>query len=121
MQLGFRNSFGVNSRGQSRGLGLFWNGDINLRILSISERYIDSEIRGIGNGRHWCFTGFYGDPVMENRSQSWDLMRRLASGNSLPWLIEGDFNELFGIHEKVGGPIRPINQILEFRRAICDC
>ena len=59
--------------------------------------------------------------MTEERSQSCDIMKRLAAGNSLPWLIGGDFNELLGIHEKEGGLIRPINQILEFRRVVYDC
>ncbi|KAM1758693.1 hypothetical protein ACFX11_007796 [Malus domestica] len=48
-------------------------------------------------------------------------MQDLAAANSLPWLIGGDFNELLGTYEKEEGPVRPINQILAFRRAVSDC
>ncbi|KAB2629088.1 hypothetical protein D8674_033883 [Pyrus ussuriensis x Pyrus communis] len=33
----------------------------------------------------------------------------------------GDFNELLHIHEKLGGPVRPIRQILKFQEAINNC
>ncbi|KAM1166579.1 hypothetical protein ACFX2G_026294 [Malus domestica] len=58
IKLGFRRVFGVSSNGQLGGLGLFWSGDINLRIISSSEIFIDSEIGAIGDAVHWRFTGF---------------------------------------------------------------
>ncbi|KAM1172357.1 hypothetical protein ACFX2G_022945 [Malus domestica] len=121
IKLGFRRVFGVSSNGQSRGLGLFWSGDINLIIISSSERFIDSEIGAIGDAVHWRFTGFYEHQATKERQISWDIMRQLATSCSLPWLIGGDFNELLGIHEKEGGPVCPMNQIMAFQNAVCDC
>lgn len=100
IKLGFRRAFGVSLNGQSRGLGLFWTGDINLRIISSSVRYIDAEIEVIGNAIHWRFTGFYGYPVIEEHHKFWDTMQRLTTSDSLLWLIGRDFNELLGIHGK---------------------
>lgn len=108
VKLGFRIVFGVNSNRQSGGPRLFWIGDINLRILSCSEKYIDSEIGAIGDAFHWRFTDFYEYPVTDERQNSWDLRTRLAADCFLPWLLGRDFNELLGIHEKEGGHVRPI-------------
>lgn len=43
---GFPDSFGVTGIGKSRGLGLLWNDDIDLHVLSSSIHYIDVEIGG---------------------------------------------------------------------------
>ncbi|KAM2175987.1 hypothetical protein EV1_035009 [Malus domestica] len=48
-------------------------------------------------------------------------MRRLAVNCSFLWLIGRDFNELLGIHEKEGGPVHPMNQIMAFWNVVCDC
>lgn len=51
-QLGFDHVFVVNSRGQSRGLAMFWRVEVPLRIISSSSHHIDCEIRGISDLEH---------------------------------------------------------------------
>ncbi|KAM1657776.1 hypothetical protein ACFXTH_046109 [Malus domestica] len=120
-QLGFDCLFGIDSLGQSGGLCLFWKEDCNIRILSSSQSYIDSEIGGIGDPEHWRFTGFYGSLRLSNRHQSWNLLRQISLASSIPWAMGGDFKELLHSGEKLGGGARPLNQMLDFREAVCDC
>lgn len=51
---------------------------------------------------HWRLTGFYGHPSTSCRSQSWNLLRNLASSSKLLWLCGGDFNEILCLDEKEG-------------------
>lgn len=89
--------------------------ELNLQILGSSERYIDSKIREIGDNHHWRFTSFYGYLEIEDRHLSWNLFRSLATANLFPWVVGGDFNELFQPNEKV------IDYNLRFKEAISDC
>ncbi|KAM1209154.1 hypothetical protein ACFX2J_014727 [Malus domestica] len=104
-----------------KGTGILWADEINLRILSSSECYIDTEVGDIGDKSQWRFMGFYRHLTTVVRSKSWEIMRRLVATCSIPWLIEGDFNELLGSHEKEKRPPRSVNQILEFRMTDSDC
>ncbi|KAF4382062.1 hypothetical protein F8388_001207 [Cannabis sativa] len=58
---------------------------------------IDEEDQG------WQFTGFYGDPDPNQRSESWKLLTRIGRMYSGPWVIGGDFNEILRSKEKLGG------------------
>ena len=49
------------------------------------------------------FTGFYGDPVHSEQHHLWSLIRRLHELFFIPWLIGGDFNEIFYFSEKSNG------------------
>jgi hypothetical protein len=58
--LGFDNSFAVSSTGRSRGLGIFWNNDINVSFLPYSQYHIDAIIT-VGNSPPWRLTFVYGE------------------------------------------------------------
>ncbi|KAI5324876.1 hypothetical protein L3X38_033949 [Prunus dulcis] len=74
-----------------------------------------------GLGYKFRFTGFYGNPDSSQRKHSWDLLHRLASVSSLPWICMGNFNEIISNVEKVGGNPRPQWQMDDFKEAIYDC
>ena len=42
--LGFNKSYVVSSFGRSRGLGIFWNGEIKLEVVGYSKYHIDTLI-----------------------------------------------------------------------------
>ncbi|XP_057803521.1 uncharacterized protein LOC131018835 [Salvia miltiorrhiza] len=69
----------------------------------------------------WRFTGFYGFPERGRRRESWNLLRRLAVINSLPWVIAGDFNDLLDPGDKRGRVDHPNWLFSGFRSAIMDC
>ncbi|KAK9921281.1 hypothetical protein M0R45_029799 [Rubus argutus] len=55
------------------------------------------------------------------RSQSWALLRRISSTVTGAWFVFGDFNELVGVEEKLGGCVRPSSQVRKFHETILDC
>lgn len=100
--LGFNGCFVVNSRGRSGGLCLLWKDPVDVSIHSFSQGHIDCKV--IHNNKKWRFTEFYGHPETRFRSQSWDLLQRLAGLHELkdlPWVIGGDFNEITFDSEKL--------------------
>ena len=66
-------------------------------------------------------TGFYGKPETARRTEAWDQLSYLNSQSNTPWLCVGDFNEIIRQDEKVGGGIRPHNQMQLFREVIDQC
>ncbi|XP_062014504.1 uncharacterized protein LOC133731044 [Rosa rugosa] len=88
--LGFVHSEAVLSDGQSGGLGLFWNDDVNIRM---------------------------GTTTVE-RDRSWQLLKDLADLDSLPWVVIGDFNEFLNSGEKIDGPLRSERQMRGFHEAL---
>lgn len=43
----------------------------------------------------WHFTGIYGHPEAAMKIHTWELLHRLHSFSSLPWINGGDFNEIW--------------------------
>ena len=88
--MGFDFVFGVDSRGHKGGLALFWKKDTNVSLIRYNDHCIDVRLN-LG-GAVWHFTGYYGHANRLERTQSWALIRALATKSGLPWLLMGDFN-----------------------------
>ncbi len=99
--LHFDNKFVVKSRHKGGGLCLFWKGSVNARIQSFSDSHIDVIINETLSDA-WRLTGFYGAPETHRCEESWDLLRRLKTQSTLPWVCMGDFNEILKADEKFG-------------------
>ncbi|KAL5788264.1 hypothetical protein ACOSP7_005213 [Xanthoceras sorbifolium] len=121
VQLGFSGGLHVDCEGKSGGLMLLWNDVWDVSVLSFSSGHIDVVIK-MENNLKWRFTGFYGCPVPNHRTDSWELLRRLKAVNRLPWLCGGDFNELLHNEEKLGGNERTGPGMFNFRSIVelCD-
>ncbi|BBH01895.1 hypothetical protein Prudu_012299 [Prunus dulcis] len=96
----------------SGGLCLLWKQDFDLYIRSLSLHHIDALVGGNEVPEHWRMTSFYGFPATEDNFRSRQLLRTLASEDTIPWLCFGDFNELLRGCEKEGGAILPIHQMM---------
>ena len=113
VKLGFQGKIVVNSVGSSGGLCLFWSYEVDVSLLSFSQAYIDVCVR-IRFKLAWRFTNFYGSPVQSQKVHFWTLLRRLAGLSSLPWVCVGDFNEIVGDVEKMGGNRKNWKHISDF-------
>ena len=88
---------------------------LNWKWNPFSSHHIDAFI-GVSNGSNmWRFTRFYGSPEVSQREKSWDKLRHLKNLSSLSWLCAGDFNEILGNDEKIGGLLKPTRQMESFR------
>ncbi|XP_023871998.2 uncharacterized protein LOC111984613 [Quercus suber] len=111
----------VPSIRRSGGLVLLWKKELSVSVQSYSESHIDAIVNQNDGSQKWRFTGFYGNPDTSRREESWVLLKRLSSNNSLPWVCAGDFNELMHSGEKEGGRSRPVQQMANFCEAINSC
>ncbi|XP_030502725.2 uncharacterized protein LOC115717895 [Cannabis sativa] len=119
-QLGFEGCFVVEARGHSGGLALLWKEASEVVIQGFSFNHIDATVHMVGLPP-WRFTGIYGEPKRELRSQTWDLFRSLKNDSLLPWCLLGDMNNLGSHLEKKGGRKYPDRLIEGFLKALDDC
>jgi len=97
----FANIFVVPRYNRGGGLALFWLANMTVDIQSFSDKHIDTIIdHGVDDT--WQFMGFYGDPDITSRENSWSTLRSLSSHFILPWVCIGDFNEIVLAEEKQG-------------------
>lgn len=54
------------------------------------------------NSFTFCFIGFYGNPKIDLKKHSWDLLRLLYFLSILHWLVARDSNEILFPDEKIG-------------------
>ena len=120
VKLGFGSSLVVNQVGLGGGLMLLWTDSSSVSIRSYSPHHIDASVT-LADGIHWRFTGFYGQPMTSRRFLSWELLRRLGTANSEPWLVAGDFNEITEPSEKTGTYMRPLPQMEAFYQVLFEC
>ncbi|XP_060959451.1 uncharacterized protein LOC133030657 [Cannabis sativa] len=118
--LGFEGCFVVEARGHSGGLALLWKEASEVVIQGFSFNHIDATVHMVGLPP-WRFTGIYGEPKRELRSQTWDLFRSLKNDSLLPWCLLGDMNNLGSHLEKKGGRKYPDRLIEGFLKALDDC
>lgn len=116
--VGFQNCFSVDCEGRSGGLALLWHKDVDVSVCSFSKSHIDVIVKGDSVFR---LTLFYGNPRVERRKESWELLRKLKRERSEPWVALGDFNEITYSWEMRGVRKRRSSQMREFREALEDC
>lgn len=66
-------------------------------------------------------TLFYGNPRVDRRNYSWDLLRLIETRMDIPWTVFGDFNEILYSWEMKGSHVRCNYQMSSFRKVLMDC
>ncbi|KAM0929825.1 hypothetical protein ACQ4PT_001352 [Festuca glaucescens] len=121
VSLGFAGCYAVDSDGLSGGIGLFWSSDVLVEIENYSANHIDATVQKADlSSPKWRFTGFYGEPRVENRHHSWRFLRTLHAISQGSWLCMGDFNETLYGEEHFSNVPRPEWQMRAFREAVED-
>jgi hypothetical protein len=65
-RLGLKGFAGFSSDGLSSGLDLFWHDQINAKVQTVNERFIDAYVQDSPNAPQWRITCIYGEPRVEN-------------------------------------------------------
>lgn len=71
--------------------------------------------------KSWRFTRFYGNPRLSERSQSWELLKKLSKVDDMPWLDGGDFNEILSVEDKRGGAPQSCGALIAFQACLDGC
>ena len=51
----------------------------------------------------------------------WDNLNKVAKLHNMPWVVAGDFNELFLDEDKFGGRAVSVNKSLLFKECLDNC
>ncbi|KAL9664257.1 hypothetical protein QQ045_019656 [Rhodiola kirilowii] len=117
-KLGFRSCFSVPSQGKSGGLALLWGEDFDVSLVNYSSNHIDVEVKG---DSFFYLSLFYGEPRVQDRVHSWNLLRRLRREHGIPWVVIRDFNEIAYSRECNSTRTRQPGQMRKFRSCLEDC
>lgn len=120
LKLGFNDCLSVNAIGKKGGLALLWKGDWKVNIINFSQWHISVWVGVKGSSLKWVFMGFYGEPKTNKHYMSWNLLKTLKPTDNTPWVVMGDFNEIFH-HEKWVGKERSENLMTNFRDSLAYC
>ena len=119
-QLGFLSYEIVPPVGVGGGLVVYWKQNLQLSILSQSVNLVDCQV--VCNEVPFYFSFVYGHPNPALRHHTWEKLTRLGiSRRNQPWFALGDFNEIRGNHEKIGGRLRSAATFQNFNQMMRDC
>jgi hypothetical protein len=116
------DDFVVPSQGQSGGLWLMRNDEIELAIFDHSENYILAICTN--NNKNLCYglVCMYGDPHHKTVSVIWSQVQNFISLNStLPMLCMGDLNKIMHPTEKLGPTSVDFNLMNAFSLYVKQC
>ncbi|KAL8524892.1 hypothetical protein ACS0TY_014496 [Phlomoides rotata] len=82
------------NKGRSGGLCMLWKGNLHALLVTFSHNHIYINVNELGRSETWRLSGIYGWPARHQRSQTFQLLRRIAPGTNHPWLCVGDMNEI---------------------------
>ncbi|KAK7282470.1 hypothetical protein RIF29_11279 [Crotalaria pallida] len=63
----------------------------------------DAKRAKIETNKEYHATFLYGFPSAHEKRRTWDLVRLLKGNAEVPWVLMGDFNQILGPEDKVGG------------------
>ncbi|CAJ2658994.1 unnamed protein product [Trifolium pratense] len=84
----------------------------------LDDRCYDVSEKGM---EPWLLTVIYASPRENERHDTWQLLRHLATSINKPWLVMGDFNEIAYPDEKKGGAPVDVKKCQIFNSWINDC
>jgi hypothetical protein len=111
----------VESRGKHGGLALFWDENIQVDLLAIDDLYIDVSVRDDPLSDPWRATFVYREPRVEDRHRMWEILQRLKTRSTDPWIVIGDFNEAMWQYEHFSETKRGEKQMADFREVLEWC
>ncbi|XP_070014564.1 uncharacterized protein [Nicotiana sylvestris] len=78
----------------------------NVTILSVAAQYIHYLVQDRVGIIDCAITAIYGYNTIEQRKQLWSGLKDIATGNTKPWLLCGDFNAVLHTNDRqMGNPI----------------
>ncbi|CAL9026218.1 unnamed protein product, partial [Prunus brigantina] len=121
-RLGFISSFCIPSIEQCGGIILMCNPSmLNISILNYHERYINCEIQELSTKKVWLATFIYAYPQKAKQKAMWTDLISLKLVSNIPWLLLGDFNNIWSLNEKMGGSQMITPAMIKFNKFLNDC
>ena len=121
-RLHFDGAVHVDNIRYTGGLWILWDStQVDVFVLSSTEQEIHAIVKDLSSNSSWLMFAIYASLRYAERHLLWDNLSRVAELHTLPWIITGDFNEIFLGEDKFGG--RPINisRAVNFQECLNIC
>jgi len=82
-RLGLKHCMTQVGKGKGAGIALYWDEQIEIKVLSEGPRYFDVLVNDTPNGRKWRGTFVYGEPKSSERHHMWSLLRRIKPDTNI--------------------------------------
>lgn len=120
-RLGLKGALAVDSDEKHGGITLFWHESIQVDLLEQGEQFFDVLITESPEEAPWRATFIYGEPRVEDRYKTWEILQRLKSRSNEAWMVAGDFNEAMWQFEHFSETKRGERQMAHLREVLAEC
>ena len=91
----------VHPKKRIGGLALLWPEGVDVSLQSYTTHHVDAKV--MFDRRKFRVTCMYGWSEGHMKKYTWELLDHLVNGNTLPWVVFGDFNGVLFPFKKEGG------------------
>ena len=100
VNLGFSSFVGTDAINSGGGTTIAWLPFFSVEILELSPHVCHCKVSRLGNSFS-CYLSFvYGPPNSSDHHLLWDWFQYISITTNLPWLIVGDFNQIYSFKDK---------------------
>ncbi|CAL5097923.1 unnamed protein product [Urochloa decumbens] len=93
-----------------------------LKVLARARTWVSTRRRKeTPTSEPWRATFIYGEPRVEDRHRTWEILQRLKTRSNDPWVVVGDFNEVLWQYEHFSETKRGERQMEAFRDTLDMC
>lgn len=116
--LGFSDFCIAPTDGMAGGIWMLWNSDfVEVDIKYVEDQCIHALV-GPKKQEKWLLSEIYAKPHKEDKMHVFNNLESMARSIDIPWIVQGDFNEIAFSHEKQGGRGNVYNWCREFQQII---
>ncbi|KAB1213093.1 hypothetical protein CJ030_MR5G015919 [Morella rubra] len=102
-KIGFSFFLSIPPVGLRVGLLFCWRPELQFSVLWNSTNILHLQINLGSDYSDFLCSLIYGPPLWRDKEQFWNKLTDLAQGPEVPGVCVGDFNDLLGAQEKLGG------------------
>lgn len=94
----------VLAEGQANGMVVLWDHTkVNMHNFVRHNHEVHATIEVRPTNFRWIFLSIYASTNPAIRDNMWESIKNIADSFKGPWLVGGDFNDVFSTNEKIGG------------------
>ncbi|KAH0781412.1 hypothetical protein KY290_001010 [Solanum tuberosum] len=90
-------------------------------VVSMMDQAVTCEILNICGRTRFYLTMIYGHNSKKGRTVLWNYLSVTNQGQTLPWLITGDFNYVLNQDNRIGGNPITMGEIEDFNECVVKC
>lgn len=99
---GFKNNIFSAVEGQSGGILVLWNDDIDIELVGKTRQELHLRVK-VSTSILFYLSAIYCLNSIKAKTILWDNLFTVSKLIASPWLVSGDFNQIAEASEKLGG------------------